>query len=301
MVRAGKYLKRISLLGAAETHEPCDLTWNDEAHLAQLAQELANQRLAVSLPRVPIDSPSIDALRRASAKRGIVIVRNATGTPYIDIDSTWADPQLKFNAGRRSDFRRAERHAEKLGGLTFEVHESLADEELDRLLDEAYAVEACSWKGEGGSALTMHRKLGLFFRNFAHAANRAGILRLALMRVGTIAVGMQIAVEWRQSFWLLKIGYDAEFNRCSPGNLLMLHTIGYAARRGLSSYEFLGSPAPWTAHWTSTLRPYANVRMYPFSILGQLALLKDSVTFAKEQLKKWWLAKQAGIRDNAVA
>jgi CelD/BcsL family acetyltransferase involved in cellulose biosynthesis len=287
MVRIGTRVKRLSLLGADETGEPSDLAWVSDASLDTLTQRLARQPLAIDLPRVPAASPSIGALKRAFARRGFVLVRRTHGTPFIDLDASWADPQQKFNAGRRSDFRRAERHAEKLGGMTFEVHESVSESGLDRLLDEAYDVEARSWKGKARSALAHDHVRGPFFREYAHAAMRAGILRLSFMRVGGRAVGMQIAIQSEQRFWLLKIGYDPACARCSPGNLLMLHTIAYAAQQGLCSYEFLGTAAPWTMHWTKALRPFVRVRAYPASVQGMLALLQDLLSSVKFRLRSW--------------
>jgi CelD/BcsL family acetyltransferase involved in cellulose biosynthesis len=86
---------------------------------------------------------------------------------------------------------------------------------------------------------------------------------------------MQIAVEWQDRFWLLKIGYDATYSKCSPGQLLMLYTVQQAAERGLKSYEFLGSPAPWTSLWTHTLRPCVRVLAYPASVPGAVSLAGD--------------------------
>ena len=288
MLQTDSRPRRLSLVGAALTGEPGDLAWVTEASLDALAQCLAQQPLAVDLPRVPANSPTVAALKRAFAGRGLVHTSVAEGTPFIDLDGSWGDPHLKFNAGRRSDFRRGERHAEKLGGLAFELHERTDGPALDRLLDEAFAVEAQSWKGEAGSALLHDPVLGPFFRDYAHAAMRAGILRLALMRVGGQAVGMQLAVQTAQRFWLLKIGYDHRYARCMPGNLLMLHTIAHAARQGLRSYEFLGSAAPWTLDWTQTLRPCVRVRAYPASVPGTLALAQDLLASGRSRLAFLW-------------
>ncbi len=284
MLLTGGRIKRLTLPGAVETGEPGDLVWTHPAELERLTAHLAGQSRAVVLPRVPATSPSLAMLREAFRQRGFVRVTPATGAPYIELDPGWVEPESRFNAGRRSDFRRAERHAQKQGGLTFEVHQHVVHDELDRLLDECYAVEARSWKGSQGSALAVHPKLGPFFRDYAHAAMRSRMLRLALMRVGGQAVGMQIAVQWQERFWLLKIGYDPAFARCSPGTLLMLHTIGYAARQGLRSYEFLGSPAPWTTQWTDTLRPYSRVQIYPYSVPGAMAWLEDVYGYVKDRL-----------------
>jgi hypothetical protein len=272
-------------IGAAETGEPSDLPWRSDEDLERLAARLARQPFAIDLPRVPVSSKSVAALQNAFAGRGMVVTRPAPSSPFVPLGPSWTEPESRFNAGRRSDFRRAQRHAERLGGLSFEMHSHLEAAQLDAYLDEAYSVEARSWKGENGTALLVDPVKGQFFRRFAHAALDAGILRLAFMRIGGMAVGMQLAVEYEQRLWLLKIGYDPAYSKCSPGNLLMLHTLGEAARRGLLSCEFLGGVEPWTAEWTTQLRPYARVRFYPLSPQGALALAQDVLNALWETLR----------------
>ena len=117
---------------------------------------------------------------------------------------------------------------------------------------------------------------GAFFRTYAAAARRRGILRLAFMRIDGEAVAMQLAVECGERFWLFKIGHDERFERCSPGSLLMLYTVRYAALRGLRHYEFLGADAPWTQGWTRTVRSTVGLRSYPPSVQGSAALSVDA-------------------------
>jgi CelD/BcsL family acetyltransferase involved in cellulose biosynthesis len=89
----------------------------------------------------------------------------------------------------------------------------------------------------------------------------------------------------------MKIGYDAAFARGSPGQLLMLHTIGHAASQGLASYEMLGNTSAWTAEWTRTLRPFVAVQAYPASWAGAGALCTDAWRAAQAR----WQAR-AGSR-----
>ena len=92
------------------------------------------------------------------------------------------------------------------------------------------------------------------------------------------------AVESGRGFWLLKIGHDSEYERCSPGTLLMLETVRYAAKRGLSSYEFLGTVEPWTRMWTQTVRPYVSLLFYPTTARGGLALALDAAGVAYRRI-----------------
>jgi CelD/BcsL family acetyltransferase involved in cellulose biosynthesis len=285
LVRTRGPVPRLESLGVRELFEPSDFLYASGDALAALADRLARQPLPLQLQRVPDDSPVVGALQRAFRGRGVFHSAPISPCPFIDLDPTWNDPEKHFNSGRRSDFRRARRHAEQMGPVTFEVI-APAPDEVGGLVDEALAVEASSWKGSQGTALARDPVRARFFHRYAAAAAAQGILRLVFMRIAGRAVGMQIAVECARRFWLLKIGYDESVARCSPGNLLMLHTVKYAASRGLLSYEFLGGAAPWTATWTRTLRQCTIVRAYPFSAAGMAALSWDTGRWMYRRIKR---------------
>jgi CelD/BcsL family acetyltransferase involved in cellulose biosynthesis len=265
---------RLEALGVRELYEPMDLLYAEPRAARELAEALLREGRAVSLPRIPADSALIGALQAAWRGRGLVRVSPAPGYPYIELDSGWTEPERRFNAGRRSDFRRALRHAEGLGTVSFEVLAPGVDA-LPQLLEEAWSVEAAGWKGSNGSALASDARRGGFFRRYAAAACRDGILRLCFMRVDGRPAAMQLATECGGRFWLFKIGHDEKFARCAPGNLLMLHTVRYAAQRGLQSYEFLGVTEAWTQLWTRSLRECAALRAYPLTARGMAALAID--------------------------
>jgi CelD/BcsL family acetyltransferase involved in cellulose biosynthesis len=110
---------------------------------------------------------------------------------------------------------------------------------------------------------------------------------LCFFRIAGQVAAMQVAVENERGFWLLKIGYRAEFERCSPGNLLMLETVRYAAMRGLPSYEFLGKVEPWTHMWTQAVRPCVSLLFYPATLRGGLALAADAVEIFHRRIKSY--------------
>jgi len=133
-------------------------------------------------------------------------------------------------------------------------------------------VEASSWKGRQGTALACDPAQGAFYRRYAAAACRKGILRLCFLRIGDHTAAVEFAVEAEERFWLLKMGYDEAFARCSPGMLLLRETVREAANRGLRSFEFLGFPEGWIRMWTERVRPCLSIWAYPATPSGMAAL-----------------------------
>jgi CelD/BcsL family acetyltransferase involved in cellulose biosynthesis len=271
---------RLELAGVEQLSEPCDFVYRDGAALERLAAGVAGQSLPVLLGRIVADSPTVEALRRAYRRRTIFYARGAAPYPWIELDESWREPEAKFGSDRRSDLRRARRRAEQLGEVTTEIL-APRPEDVAPLIDELLRVEAAGWKGREGTALAADAPRRRFFERFAELAAEAGFLRIAFLRIDGRAAAVQLAAECGGRFWLLKVGYDEEFKRSSPGSLLMLETIRHAAGRGLASYELLGTAEPWTRVWTERERECLAIRAYPPRPAGFAAAAADAGRFAR--------------------
>ena len=284
LCRDAGYFARWRMPGAREVYEPGDALVADAQAAGRLAEGLARQGRALELDRVPAGSALIPAMTRAMRGRGLVSVRPAVPCPTIALDAGWETPEARFNAGRRSDFRRAARRAAALGRVSYAM---VAPDEgaFEALFDEALAVEIASWKREVGTAIASDPAKEAFFRSYFRQAAARGMLRMAFLRIDGRAAAMQIAVESGGRYWLFKIGYDEAFAACSPGTLLMLHAIGYAARKGLAAFELLGGVEPWIAQlWTREAHETVKVRTYPFNLRGVVALAQDAGVWLCERV-----------------
>lgn len=277
--------RRLENLAGRELAEPLDVLWRDEEALAELCGHLADERRPLLLARQPLDSPALSALRAAYRGRAAVAVTGRRGLPVIDLDPDATGNGAQLSSRRRSDLRRARRRAEAIGAVETDVLAPHPDE-LDALLATALEVEAASWKGRAGSAL-LHdpARLG-FFRRYARAAAAAGELRIAFLRIGGSPAAMQLAVVHGDAWWVLKIGYDERFARCSPGQLLFGETVATAARAGLERYELLGGSDPWTRAWTTRERPCATVLVYPARPAVLPLLVADAGRLAQRELRR---------------
>ncbi|WP_343609710.1 GNAT family N-acetyltransferase [Novosphingobium sp.] len=284
LCREPKGTARWRLAGAREVFEPGDALCDGEEGAALLAQALVRDGRPLDLDRIPASSLLIPALREAMRGRGMLSLRPARPCPTIALDASWGQGDSFLNAGRRSDFRRAERRAAAMGAV---FHEIIAPDpaEFDMLFDEAIGVEMKSWKHAAGSAIGCDPDKEAFARAwFRHACDQ-GKLRIAFLRIGHKPVAMQLAVVSLNRYWLFKIGYDEAYRACSPGNLLMLHTLRHAARTGLEAYELMGEAEPWIADfWTRDSHECLHLRTYPRNWRGAAALAQDGLGWLKERL-----------------
>lgn len=268
-------VKRRVMLGVDEYFEPMNFLAADAESLDRLIQELAADPRPLLLPRLPTEPDGFTLLKSAFEDRSIIIERPGPSSPFIPLDATWREPERHLSAGRRSDFRRMRRHLENLGHADTEI--VIADpERIDAVLNEAFQVEARSWKGIAGTALLHDKKRQAHFRKYLRAKARVGKCHIGFLRVNGQAIAMEIAVEEMASLWILKIGYDAAFAHCSPGQLLLRDMIAHAAKIDLKSFEFLGTCEPWIDIWTSHRRNFRSVRIYPYSVPGVLGFTADA-------------------------
>ncbi len=267
-------VRRRVMLGVDRHHEPMDLLAADAGAVTDLAGALAALREPIEFGRLPADSPAVRALRASFDRNWLVVIRRLEATPYVPLDASWEEPERHLSAGRRSDYRRARRRAERLGRVSAEILVPRPDT-LAGLLDEAFAVEARSWKGEAGTAILSDPAEERFIRRYVSLASTRGALRLCFLRIDGRAVAMQIAMVENDEFCLLKIGYDAEFGHCSPGVLLLRESLAHAAAAGLRTYRFLGRSEGWIASRTSHESETVAVHAYPLDRRGAAALAAD--------------------------
>ncbi len=259
LVRRGA---QFELLGAEMLREPTELLAEDDDALRELAKGIASLRTPVLLHRLPAASPSIRALKHAFRPFGFVVARDSYGHGVIWLSDEWTQPEGRLSKRRASDLRRARRRAEGHGEVEVELL-TPAVGDVDGLLDEAFAIEARSWKGREGTALARR-----------HRARRllSGLLQLGCRARGPadrLPADRQHAsrnaggVEWGSRLWLLKIGHDESANRCSPGMLLLLEVVRAAATEGLEAVQLFGGIEPWTSMWTEDVDECATVAAYP--------------------------------------
>lgn len=267
--------KRLYPLGH-ELFEPTVFAYVDQSACQQLFTAILKLKQSVFLRDVNACLPMREAVKSACVRRRICIERPMPSHPWLKLDQSWLDPEQHLNSGRRSDLRRARRQAEKQGELSFEI-EQLTPANVDERMAEVFEVESRNWKGRMGSAMADTPAIHQFYCTYARMVAEQGIARVLRLRVGEKTVAVQFGVEFNQRFWLLKMGYDESFSRCSPGMLLMVESLRYATECGLEIFEMMGVREPWNQVWTESAHEAVSLRIYAPGVRGMLGAGADVV------------------------
>jgi CelD/BcsL family acetyltransferase involved in cellulose biosynthesis len=204
---------------------------------------------------------------------------------YIPTTTSWDKFWNSLHSRRRNDFRRARKKAELEGNVTVKVF-CPGQEDLRMHLEQAFTIEAAGWKGRQGSAISTREELRLFFETYASLACKSGKLRLCFLCISDEPVAMQIGVVHANRFWVLKIGYDERWNRCSPGLQLAYETMRHMFDCGMDSYEWLGTNEDWLHAWPLEKHECVSVALYPLRPLGLIGLGMDFTHFVRKRIEK---------------
>ncbi len=203
----------------------------DGAARAQLVEAV----LATSLSEVEVDAlegcdPAVEHLIEGAKARGRPSLIEAVHvSPVVEIEYDFA----AFRRRHREKWREIERRRRKLEREhTADFAPIARPAAVLEELDAALAVEGSGWKGELGTAISSSPQTLLFYRRVAEAFDATGELRLSTLVVDGRLAAFDLALLYRNRYFLLKTGYDESLRTLGPGLSLRLAVVETLLRAG---------------------------------------------------------------------
>jgi CelD/BcsL family acetyltransferase involved in cellulose biosynthesis len=187
------------------------------------------------------------------------------------VTSKFDDHFATLPRGLRANLRRRMKRLEENGPVEFE--QVTQESEIDDALAEAFRMEAGTWKGAAGTAISCEKSVVRFYSSIAHYAARQGTLFFTFLRHNGQRIAFDLSMIWDRRLFKLKPGYVQEFHSFSPGQQLTTMTIREAFERGLAEVDFLGSADEWKLAWTKAVRRNQWVFVFKKDFLGSMLYL----------------------------
>jgi len=200
-------------------------------------------------------------------------VESVVKVPWLKIEGTFD----AYFEGLRKQFKREIKrktgHLGEFGEISYtNTRSPFTSTDLGRFVH----LESSGWKGLSHSSIGQRSHL---FGLFSHLADTDRTdLRLVEFNqyLGEQLISASLCLQTRDGLYVLKIAYDENFSRYSPGLLLRLEEIRYCYEQGLGIYDFSGKYADWMRFFTSRSHYSMDFIIYRNRLLPLLRFFREA-------------------------
>ena len=164
----------------------------------------------------------------------------------------------RFQAGISRKLRMSRHRADRAGGWTVEV---ATPDTLDAALDTLVALHQARWTAGGEPGVLADPAVLACHRAGAPGLLRAGLLRLAVLRVGGVVAAATLALLGPGGIFFYLSGYDMAQAFVSPGTLLLGAMLEEAVAEGRTEAHFLRGREGYKYAWGAQDRLNAALRL----------------------------------------
>lgn len=217
---------------------------------------------------LPDGSPTLPAISDLARRDGLLVgVRPGAWSPRVTTECGWDHYVASLSAHHRKNMRARLSQLSRLGPVALETVTGGAD--LAGALERGFWLESAAWKRTNGTAILSTPAVTTFYTRLAERAAAQGWLRLLFLTIGGRRVAFAFGLLYRDRLSLLKIGYDPEYARHSPGQVLFWTVIRDACASSIREVDLLGTDDPWKREWTGQGRRQFGLTVLPNCLLGR--------------------------------
>jgi CelD/BcsL family acetyltransferase involved in cellulose biosynthesis len=239
-----------------------------EALLAHLRNRRDPSWDLLSLPKCFSDESAIAALTAG----GSVFAHTRGVCYYFPTDQGLEAINARVSSGLRKHLRWCRRQLNAAGTVEFVV--SRSPQSLPDLLQQFLALEASGWKGAHGegTAISLDQALVQFYTDLLHRFGASGECEINLLRLNGHNIAGQFCLVSGGTWNHLKIAYDEEFDKYSPGAVLLEEVFGrLCADERVHTANFL-TGADWAKRWHAWEQGVYRIVAANHTVAGYLAL-----------------------------
>lgn len=271
------------------------------SYLNAALNEVGESWLDWQITNVPHFSPLVQALSVSNQSPVQIDEQAATPSLRIARDNTidhWMMKKTRQSASfdcssescpphgkLKRNLRRLRKQISEVGELR--VDQIVEPAQLPNALEHFLHIEASGWKGQGhaATAISVNPELQAFYSNLLSPDLRGITPEINLLWSNDQCIAAQFGLRTNKCLSLLKIGYNDEFARFSPGYLLLESVLADAPARGIETLSLVTSP-PWADRWHPDTAPVWHVNRYSNSTLGSAMHQMDKLKqLAKSRLR----------------
>jgi CelD/BcsL family acetyltransferase involved in cellulose biosynthesis len=197
----------------------------------------------------------------------------------------------------RKELRRTGRRLESLEGVRYETARN--EEDLAAAFEDFLEVEGSGWKGEAGtgSAIRLHAQYASFYRSLAHEFDDGDGCEISTLYAEGRCIAGEFSMRTGEEYATLKIGYDEEYSRLSPGHLLCAKTLARCCDDPQIKRFNQLSDAEWIKVWRPDRISYQQAHIALDHLFGRPFVAALRLRFGPGRRVARWLRRSLARRS----
>jgi CelD/BcsL family acetyltransferase involved in cellulose biosynthesis len=187
-------------------------------------------------------------------------------SPYLAISGSWEEYMAALSSSRRQTLRRKWRKFHELPKTRVEII-SGTPQGLRSRLQDCWEVSRRTWKHEIGSSIAADPLRMEFYETIA--ASGWLVLGLAYLEHGPVA--FEYNLLYKNTLYNLKLGYDGEHAKYSPGLVLRMAILQWAHEHNVRIFDYMGHEQEYKSDLGSGSAEHESLRIYGSGLLPGLA------------------------------
>ncbi len=248
------------------------------------------ENLLHSLPGLPLgfsatyqdsDFSILTQLENSMSRERIHFMDTARISLTGSFDEYWKSRKkdMKENVDRR--LRRLNEQS-----ISIQLLENQEKSKMAACLQEYSRLESTGWKGKAGTAVSSSNIQGHFYQALLEIFSETQETIIFELIFNHQVVASQLALQRDENLFFLKMAYDENFKKFSPGFLLrkmILERLYHEEK--IKKVEFYGRARKgWTDKWTEEFRSMFHMNFYRNTLVGFGAKkLKEILMFSKKK------------------
>lgn len=221
---------------------------------------ISKNRIALELLRIPAASPSVSLLD--GRLPGFLVIREFNGRgSFLDTTGDFDEYRASLRHNFSRNLTKAHNKISKLPDVKARFFSGV--EALPEMVDMLMKIEASGWKGEAGTAIVSSNTTRNFYRDLTRRLSNIGWLEWHFLYTEDRPIAVHFGIKLGRTLILNKIGFDEEFARYSPGNILFEEAVKRAFDSDDTDEINCLTDMAWHDNWKMIKKDYYDFWIYP--------------------------------------
>ncbi len=183
----------------------------------------------------------------------------------------WTDFRIGLSKNLRRNLDRGVKKLRERGDLRYWTWRYDGTGTLSDWVGRAFEIENRGWKSSGGTSVLKTPGMTRFFQKLAHQLDQDHHFELHGLLVGDRLAAFDFGYLAKQTYHSLKVSYDPDFAKMSPGHVLMQFQIErFHELMDCTTVDTMGVLSEATRNWCTAIEPIGRVMISCDRILGRI-------------------------------